>query len=153
MISGLEEGIRAALELARGIPFTEIPIAAIIVNNNGFEVVSGVNSVYGKSDTTAHAEMEALRALGSLVPRWERSQLTMFVNLEPCPMCAWAVRVSGIGKLVFGAPNPKYGAAGSVFDLLRDGNSASQVEVIGGIVQRECEESLASFWGIIRHTS
>ena len=132
------ELIRAALELAKTVSPDDLPIAAIIVDGSGNVIGSSRNRVGENLQSTAHAELLALAEISLPILKQHGHQMTLAVTLEPCPMCAWAIRLSGIGRVVFGAFNPKYGAAGSVYDMLRDKGSSRRIEVIAGVLAGEC---------------
>lgn len=140
-----------AVQLAASERSTDLPIAAVIVDETGMVLTKSLNNVIGSGDITAHAEILALREIG-LVPKLRKlaGRLTIAVTLEPCPMCAWAIRSAGIGSVIFGAYNPQYGAGGSVFDLLRDRRYGARIEVIGGIMENECSRLLADAYSKIR---
>ena len=141
------------LALAEALPSrsSDLPIGAIIVTGSGLTVASSGNAVLETGRVTAHAELQAISSLDQEFMRRESGRMTIAVTLEPCPMCAWAIKLAGIGKLVFGAHNPKYGAAGSVYDLLRDNRHGRAVEVIGGVLQEECQRVLDAAFREIRN--
>ena len=115
----------------------EVPIGAII--ELGGEVIGAAhNTVEGVRDPTAHAEILALRSAAAILGNWRLEGCTLVVTLEPCPMCAGAVVMSRISRLVFGAWNDKYGAAGSAWDLVRDRRLNHRPEVVGGVLEAEC---------------
>jgi len=134
--------MRRALEVASCGLSDDLPIAAIICDSEGSVIASSKNSVIQNKRLTAHAELLVLEGVDSKALRRDGKHMCIAVTLEPCPMCAWAIRSSGIGRLVFGAYNPQYGAAGSVFDFLRDSRLGSSIEVIGGVLQEECSALL-----------
>ena len=137
-----KELIQLALEVASLESVRDLPVAAIITNSSGSVIASSKNAVVQKGQHTAHAEMLAIAGLDLNTLKRDAEHMTISVTLEPCPMCAWAIRSAGIGRLVFGAYNPQYGAAGSVYDLLRDGRHGRSVEVIGGALEGECQQLL-----------
>lgn len=120
----------------------EVPVGAALFDGSGTLVMSAANTVQLYDDPTGHAELNILRNLGVSGLRELRGQATLAVTLEPCPMCAWAIKCAGIARLIFGAYNPYYGAAGSYLDLLRDGRSGRSVEVIPGELMEECSRLL-----------
>jgi len=140
-----------ALEMAGSHPSNDLPITAIITDGLGSVIASSRNAVVELNQVTAHAELLAIGLVNFKTLKSAAEDLTLTVTLEPCPMCAWAVRSAGIGRLVFGAYNPKYGAAGSVFDLLRDHRQGRKVEVIGGVLEEECRGLLADAFLKIRN--
>ena len=142
--------MRLALAELDSIPSGDLPIAAVISNADGSVVASSRNAVLEKGHSTAHAEILAIESVDLQTLKRCGAQMSMAVTLEPCPMCAWAIRSSGIGKLIFGAYNPQYGAAGSVYDLLRDTRHGRRVEVIGGVLEEECQRLLGGAFDEIR---
>lgn len=120
----------------------DLPIGSIIVDATDRIVATAKNTSETTGDFRSHAEMNALDQLMPGLTREVAKEMTMVVTLEPCPMCAWSIRLSGIGKVVFGAHNPQYGAAGSVFDLLRDPRYGEPVEVLGGVLEDRCKALL-----------
>ena len=134
--------MRRALEAATSSHSNDLPIAAVICDSSGSVVAASKNGVIGLSRITAHAEILAIESLDLANLKSNARDLSIAVTLEPCPMCAWAIRSSGIGRLIFGAYNSNYGAAGSVYDLVRDGQYGPQVEVFGGVLGEECQKLL-----------
>ena len=143
--------MQLALEVASFGTAPDLPIAAIITNSSGSVVASSMNAVFEKDLHTAHAEMLALSGIGLKTLKQEAEGMTIAITLEPCPMCSWAIRSAGIGRLVFGAYNPRYGAAGSVYDLLRDMRHGRRVEVVGGVLEEECKQLLGDAFFNIRN--
>ena len=143
--------IRLALDVASAGSSKDLPIGAIVMDSSGSVIASSRNAVIAMGEATAHAELLAIRSLNLGALKRDANSLTIAVTLEPCPMCAWAMGVAGIGRLVFGAYNPQYGAAGSVFDLLRDKSSNRAVEVIGGVLEEECRRLLGDAFLNIRN--
>lgn len=138
--------MQLALELARqASSLGEIPIGAVIVNSDGDVIARGFNSREGTHDPTAHAEIIALRAAGENIQDWRLTNTTMYVTLEPCPMCAGAIAMSRVSRLVLGAWNDDYGATGSRWDLVRDARFNHQVEVIPGVLADECGALVSEF--------
>jgi len=123
----------------------DIPIGAVVVDSRGEVIASGFNSREVDSDPTAHAEILALRSAGKHVNSWRLTDCTIYVTLEPCPMCAGAITMSRISRLVFGAWNDEYGASGSRWDLVRDQRLNHQVEVIPAIMESECASLVQEF--------
>lgn len=129
----------------------DVPVGAIVVGPNGDVVGAGHNEREATRDPTAHAEIVALRAAAEAVGSWNLSEHTLVVTLEPCVMCAGAILNARIDRVVFGAWDPKAGAAGSVVDLLRERTLPSRVdEVIGGVLEAECSVVLTEFFGGLR---
>lgn len=144
MAVALSEALEA---LATG----DVPVGAIVVSPTGEVVGSGHNEREATGDPTAHAEVVALRNAAEATGSWNLSDHTLVVTLEPCVMCAGAILNSRIARVVFGAWDPKAGAAGSVVDLLRDRTLPSRVdEVIGGVMEAECSVVLTEFFDSLR---
>ena len=143
--------MRLALKVASSGSFNDFPIAAIIFDSSGTVIASSKNAVVERGQATAHAELLAIGNVALKRLKSEAHLMSIVVTLEPCPMCAWAIRSAGIGRLVFGAYNAQYGAAGSVFDLLRDRRLGRSVEVIGGVLEDECQQLLGDAFSDIRN--
>ena len=143
--------MRLALEVASSGSPSDLPIAAVIADVDGSVIGSSKNSVVANSQVTAHAELMTLESVGLATLKNKGEHMTIAITLEPCPMCAWAIRSAGIGRLVFGAYNPQYGAAGSVYDLLRDSRHGPSVEVVGGVLEKECQQLLGDAFSDIRN--
>ncbi len=123
----------------------DIPIGAVIVTDQGEVIARAGNSREQLKDPTAHAEILALREAGSKLNDWRILNSTMYVTLEPCPMCAGAITMSRIPRLVIGAWNEEYGAVGSRWDLVRDQRMNHQVEVIPGVLEKESAQLVKEF--------
>lgn len=138
--------MRMALDQARHAGAAgDIPIGAVVVNASGDVIATGFNSREVDNDPTAHAEVLALRAAGIALKSWRLTDCTIYVTLEPCPMCAGAIAMSRISRLVLGAWNDEYGATGSRWDLVRDQRLNHQVEVIPGVLEQECAAVVREF--------
>ncbi len=138
--------MRHALALAeRAEQEGEVPVGAVLVLD-GQVIGEGWNQSVGRHDPTAHAEILALREGGTRLGNYRLVDSTLYVTLEPCVMCAGALIHSRIGRLVYGAADPKTGAAGSVFSLLDDPRHNHQVQVSSGILAGECSEQLSAFF-------
>ncbi|MGN7948629.1 tRNA adenosine(34) deaminase TadA [Microbacterium sp. 22215] len=123
-----------ALELAAdAAAASEIPVGAVVLDADGRIVAEGRNNREATHDPTGHAEVEALRAAAASVGSWNLDGHTLVVTLEPCLMCAGAILQARIGRVVFGAWDDKAGAAGSMYDVLRDRRLPYRAEVIGGV--------------------
>ncbi|RYG68187.1 nucleoside deaminase [bacterium] len=130
----------------------DVPVGAICVSN-GQVVGRGHNRREIDGDPTAHAEVLALQEAAHSLKSHNLEGVTLYVTLEPCPMCAGALWLSRISRLVFGAWDQKAGACGSVFDIVRDPRLNHQVEMRGGVLETECQDQLRSFFASIRgHT-
>jgi tRNA(adenine34) deaminase len=138
--------MRRALELARRAQGEgEVPVGALIVLN-GEILGAGWNRPINSSDPTAHAEIIALRDAAQRVRNYRLPGTTMYVTLEPCVMCVGAIIQARIERVVFGAPDPKTGAAGSVFPLLDSDRFNHRVQVVGGVLAEECGALLRNFF-------
>lgn len=145
-VPGDVEFMRLALEQAghaRGSG--EVPVGAVLVHE-GKVVATGANRPIGASDPTAHAEIEALRSGGRSLGSYRLTGTTLYVTLEPCPMCASAIVHARVRRLVFGAWDPRAGAAGSVIDLFALPGLNHRVDVFGGVLMEECGGMLAAFF-------
>jgi tRNA(adenine34) deaminase len=123
----------------------EVPIGAVVVAD-GRIVGRGRNARERRRDPTAHAEMLALQEAARSLQRWRLSGATIYATLEPCPMCAGALVNARVDRLVYAVPDPKAGAAGTLFDLPRDPRLNHRVEVVSGVMAAECGELLTSFF-------
>jgi len=120
----------------------EIPVGAVLVDAAGQKVGEGNNRKERDRDPTAHAEIIALRASSQELADWHLNQLTLYVTLEPCPMCSGAIIQGRVGTLVYGADDPKTGAVRSVLNLPDSAASNHGLKVIGGILSDECRQQL-----------
>jgi tRNA(adenine34) deaminase len=142
-----EPAMRAALAEARAAVATgDVPVGAVITDAAGAIVARGRNRREAAADPTAHAEIEAIRAAAHAAGRWRLDELTLVVTLEPCTMCAGAVTASRLGRLVYGAADPRAGAVGSICDVVRDQRVVPVPEVIGGVLADECLAVLREFF-------
>lgn len=132
-------------EAARATTVGEVPIAAILVHN-GAVLASAHNLRESLQDPTAHAEMIVLRKAAEQLRTWRLTDTTLYVTLEPCPMCAGAVVQSRIARLVFGAWDPKAGACGSLFDIPADRRLNHRVDVVGGVLEKDSQALLQNFF-------
>lgn len=139
-----------ALEQARlAATEGEVPIGAVLVCD-GAVVAHGRNAREGAADPTAHAEMIVIREAAERLGRWRLSGCTLYVTLEPCPMCAGALVNARIDRLVFGAADPKAGAIGTLYDLSADARLNHAFEVRGGVLEDECGQILTEFFRNLR---
>jgi len=139
--------MQAALSLAKvAADKGDVPVGAIVVNDAGEILGTGQNLREQNNDPTAHAEIVALRNASEKLGSWRLDDLTLVVTLEPCAMCAGAILQSRVKRLVFAAWDEKAGAVGSVMDVIRDPRALSKVEVITGIMEKECSEVLRDFF-------
>jgi tRNA(adenine34) deaminase len=143
--------MQAALSLAKvAADKGDVPVGAIVVNEAGEILGTGQNLREQNNDPTAHAEIVALRNASEKFGSWRLDDLTIVVTLEPCAMCAGAILQSRIKRLVFAAWDEKAGAVGSVMDVIRDPRALTKVEVITGIMEKECSEVLKDFFNTKR---
>lgn len=136
----------ALLEAQRTAPSGDVPIGAVVVNSHGDVVGRGHNRREAGGDPTAHAEVLALRDAAARTGSWRLEDCTLVVTLEPCAMCAGAIVLSRVPRLVLGAWDPKAGACGSVFDVVREPRLNHWVEVNGGVRETECAALLREFF-------
>jgi tRNA(adenine34) deaminase len=124
----------------------EVPIGAVILGPDNTVIARGQNRVIRDHDPTAHAEIVAMRSAGLALKNYRLEQCTLYVTLEPCSMCAGAMIHARIGRLVFGAFDPKAGAVGSVLTILNHPQLNHQIEVTGGILADDCGDRLRRFF-------
>ena len=145
--AALENLMRLALaEAGRAQATGDVPVGAVVLDPGGTVLGRGRNSREADGDPTAHAELIAVREAARAVGGWRLSGCTIVVTLEPCTMCAGAIVLARLARLVFGAYDPKAGAVGSLWDVVRDRRLNSRPEVIGGVLAEECGELLAAFF-------
>ncbi len=138
--------MRVALEEARAAGAEgDVPVGAVVARSDEVVARAG-NAREREQDPTAHAEILALRQAARAVGSWHLEGCTLYVTLEPCAMCAGALVLARIDRLVFGAPDPKAGFAGSLGDIVRDGRLNHEVEVTVGVLAEECGEVLRAFF-------
>jgi len=136
-----------ALALAwRAATLGDVPVGAVLVSPSGELLGEGWNAREAAADPVAHAEIGALRAAGMALGTWRLDGCTLVVTLEPCTMCAGALVLARVARLVFGAWDPKAGAAGSVRDVVRDRRLNHGVEVVPGVRETECADLLRRFF-------
>ncbi len=143
----LAEAARAGHEPARA---EDVPVGAVILNEAGTVIARARNRRETDRDPTAHAEIVAIRQAAQAVGSWRLTGLTLVVTLEPCTMCAGAVTAARLARVVYGAEDPKAGAVGSLWDVLRDTRLNHRPEVIGGVLARECGDLLRDFFAARR---
>ena len=124
----------------------DVPVGAIIVDEKGEVIGRGKNERVKNNDPLAHAEIVAIKDAASKLANWRFDQLTLIVTLEPCAMCAGAITQSRFNRLVFGSFDEKAGAAGSIWDLIRDARALTQIEVVSGVLADDCALVLSDFF-------
>ena len=137
---------RALVLAAEAAAASEIPVGAVVLDPDGRIIAEGRNTREETHDPTGHAEIEALRRAAAVVGSWNLEGHTLVVTLEPCVMCAGAVLQARIGRVVFSAWDDKAGAAGSMYDVLRDRRLPYRAEVIGGVAADAATALLRSFF-------
>ena len=143
--------MRIALDLARAAAAEgEVPVGALVIDKDGQIIGTGANRREADQDPIAHAEILAIANAANRVGFWRLEDTTLFVTLEPCPMCAGAILNARIPRVVFGAVDPKAGAVQSLYTLLDDERLNHRCEVEGGILAEECSEILSSFFRNLR---
>jgi len=146
-----EDLIRAALDAARSAGPRDVPIGAVIVAADGTELARAANRREELGDPTAHAEILAIRAAAAVLgDGWRLEGTTIAVTVEPCTMCAGALVMARVARLVFGAWEPKTGAVGSLWDVVRDRRLTHRPEVLGGVLGAECAALLREFFAARR---
>jgi tRNA(adenine34) deaminase len=156
--------IRRALTEARAALTTgDVPVGAVVLGADGVQLAAAHNSREALGDPTAHAEVLALRAAAAVIGQWRLVGTTLAVTVEPCTMCAGAIGLARVSRVVFGAWEPRTGAVGSLWDVLRDRRVLHRPAVLGGVLAEECAALLAEFFaerrtcgdavGELRHTA
>jgi tRNA(adenine34) deaminase len=139
--------MRAALaEAAAAAGTGDVPVGAVILDAGGTVVARGRNRRETDADPTAHAEIVAMRAAARARRTWRLDGLTLVVTLEPCTMCAGAITEARLSRLVYGAADPRAGAVGSLWDVVRDQRLVPVPEVIGGVLAAECLKTIRTFF-------
>jgi tRNA(adenine34) deaminase len=150
-LASFEPAMQLALAEARAAgearsPDADVPVGAVVLDGTGAVIGRGHNQREAASDPTAHAELVALRAAGQSRGSWRLEGCTLVVTLEPCTMCAGALLAGRLARVVYGAADPRAGAAGSVWDVLHDPRLGPPVEVRGGVLAAECAALLQQFF-------
>jgi tRNA(adenine34) deaminase len=141
------ELMQLALALAdRALESGDVPIGAAVIAPDGVVIGEGWNAREATGDPTAHAEILALRAAARVLGQWNLTGCTLAVTVEPCTMCAGAIVNARVARVVFGCWEPKTGAAGSLWDVMRDRRLTHRVEVRGGVLQNDCADLLRAFF-------
>jgi len=137
---------RALVLAAEAAAADEIPVGAVVLDAEGRILAEGRNNREETADPTGHAEIVALRAAAAAQGSWNLAGCTLVVTMEPCVMCAGAILQSRVARVVFGAWDDKAGAAGSLYDVLRDRRLPYRAEVVGGVREGEAVEQLRAFF-------
>ena len=148
MTNNWEPYMRAALteaQIAMDVS-GDVPVGAVVVSPSGEIIARGGNQKERLADPTAHAEIIAIREAASLIGDWRLTDYTLVVTLEPCVMCAGAIQAARLSRVVFGAWDEKVGAAGSLYDLVRDQRLGNTTEVIPGVLADEAKQQLVEFF-------
>jgi tRNA(adenine34) deaminase len=141
-----EQFMRLALgEATRAVEHGDVPVGAVVVHD-GEVIGAACNERERRQDPTAHAETLALREAARALGMWRVLDCVLYVTLEPCAMCAGAIVLARVPRVVFGAVDPKAGAAGSVFEILAEPRLNHRPEVVGGLLAEECAELLRAFF-------
>jgi tRNA(adenine34) deaminase len=146
--AAFEPAMRAALAEATAPDSAqaEVPVGAVVLDASRRMIARAHNQREADLDPTAHAEIVAIRAAARALGSWRLAGCTLVVTLEPCTMCAGAISAARIERLVYGAVDPKAGAAGSLWDVLRDRRLSHRVEVVGGVLAGDCGALLREFF-------
>jgi tRNA(adenine34) deaminase len=148
-LASFEPAMREALAEARAAG-DDVPVGAVVIDSSGTVIGRGRNLREAEADPTAHAEIVAIRAAGLAAAGWRLDGCTLVVTLEPCTMCAGALLAGRLRRLVYGTPDPRAGAAGSVWDVLHDPRLGEPLEVVSGVLEAECATLLRDFFGRLR---
>ena len=148
----LKKYMREALkEAEKAFTKGEVPVGAIIVNRKDSSIISRAhNRIEELTDPTAHAELLAIREASNILNRWRLSEEILFVTLEPCPMCAGAIIRARLPYIVYGADDPKAGAAGSVVNIVNSKDFNHRTTIINGVLKQDCSEILGRFFQKLR---
>ena len=143
--------MRSALaEAAHAARAGDVPVGAVVLDPDGGLLATGRNEREAGADPTAHAEVVALRRAAASRGEWRLDGCTLVVTLEPCTMCAGALVLARVARLVYGAPDPKAGAVGSLWDVVRDRRLNSRPQVVAGVLEQECGAVLRDFFAARR---
>jgi tRNA(adenine34) deaminase len=146
-----ESRMRLAIREAQlALAHDDVPVGAVVVDERGEVIATGHNERELRQDPSAHAEMIALQAAARAIGHWRLLGTTLYVTLEPCAMCAGAVVLGRVPRVVYGTADPKAGAAGSVLDILAEPRLNHRPEVTGGVLQPECAALLVEFFAARR---
>jgi tRNA(adenine34) deaminase len=142
----MRDALAEAAAAAAAPGSADVPVGAVVLDAAGTVLARGRNRREADRDPTAHAEIVAIRAAALAVGGWRLDGLTLVVTLEPCTMCAGAITAARLSRLVFGAPDPRAGAVGSLWDVVRDQRLTPVPEVIGGVLGDECLKIIRTFF-------
>ena len=142
----MRRALSVAASTPRGGAAPDVPVGAVVLDPDGRELAAARNEREAGTDPTAHAEMLALRAAAAALGQWRLTGCTLVVTLEPCTMCAGALVLARVSALVFGAWEPKTGAVGSLWDVVRDRRLTHRPAVRGGVLAAECAAVLEAFF-------
>jgi tRNA(adenine34) deaminase len=146
MTSENHKFMKLALELAKEAELkNEVPVGALIVRD-GQIIGHGMNTSISDHDPTSHAEINAIREASKAIKNYRLKNCSIFVTLEPCVMCVGAIQHARIEKIIFGAPDPKTGACGSMIDLISNKEINYHTEAVGGLLEKECSQILKNFF-------
>jgi tRNA(adenine34) deaminase len=144
----MEQAIALATEAGAA---GEVPVGAVVIGPQGDCIAAAGNQRERQHDPTAHAEMLVLQQAAQHLKRWQLQDCTLYVTLEPCPMCAGAIVQARLGQLVYGADDPKTGAVRTVLNIPDSAASFHRMEVLGGILETDCRQQLQSWFAGRRH--
>jgi tRNA(adenine34) deaminase len=142
----MREALRVAEAAATGGAGADVPVGAVVLDPGGVVLARAHNQREADADPTAHAEIVAMRAAARGAGTWRLDGCTLVVTLEPCTMCAGAITAARVARLVYGAADPKAGAAGSLWDVLRDTRLPHHTEVVAGVLAPESGDLLRAFF-------
>jgi tRNA(adenine34) deaminase len=145
-----EPAMRLALAEARRAGGIDVPVGAVVLDAAGTVIAKACNRREADSDPTAHAELVAIRAAARVMGNWRLTGCTLVVTLEPCTMCAGATTLARLDRLVYGATDPKAGAVGSLWDVVRDRRLNHHPEIVGGVLAGDCGALLRDFFAARR---
>ncbi|MBD6617534.1 nucleoside deaminase [Komarekiella sp. 'clone 1'] len=141
-----------ALELAQAAGNAgEVPVGAVIIDSTGYLLAEGENRKERDKDPTAHAEILAIKTAATTLQNWRLNECTLYVTLEPCPMCAGAIVQARLGLLVYGVDDPKTGSIRTVTNIPDSAASNHRLQVIGGILESACRRQLQAWFATRRH--
>jgi tRNA(adenine34) deaminase len=145
-VTSFEPAMTLALDLAASDDDRDVPVGAVVLSPEGTVIGRGRNRCLAENDPTAHAEIVAIRQAAVATACWRLDGCTLVVTMEPCAMCAGALVSARMRRLVYGVADARAGAAGSLWDLLRDRRLGPPVEVIGGVLAEQCAALLSAFF-------